>query len=69
MRAVTINLPEPLNAQMEQLARENGLTLSDFLVEVSKDIIMQEEARKQFYERAGRGRGRAAEALALLRRD
>lgn len=69
MRAVTINLPEPLNAQMEQLARENGLTLSDFLVEVSKDIIRQDEARKQFYERAERGRGREAEALALLRRD
>jgi len=69
MRAVTINLPEPLDAQIEQLARENGLTLSDFLVEVSKDIIRQDEARKRFHERAERGRGREAEALALLRRD
>lgn len=69
MRAVTIKLPEPLDAQIEQLAQENGLTLSDFLVEVSKDIIRQDEARKRFHERAERGKDKIDAALALLQRD
>ena len=69
MRAVTINLPEPLDAQIEQLAQENGLTLSDFLVEVSKDIIRQDEARKRFHERTERGKDKIDAALALLQRD
>jgi hypothetical protein len=69
MRAVTINLPEPLGAQIEQLAQENGLTLSDFLVEVSKDIIRQDEARKQFHERAERGKDKVKAVLAMLQRD
>lgn len=69
MRAVTINLPEPLDAQIEQLAQENGLTLSDFLVEVSKDVIRQDEARKRFYERAERGQNKVDAVVAMLQRD
>lgn len=69
MRAVTINLPEPLDAQIEQLAHENGLTLSDFLVEVSKDLIRQDETRKQFSERAERGKDKVETVLAMLQRD
>jgi hypothetical protein len=69
MRAVTINMPEPLDAQIEQLANENGLTLSDFLVEVSKDLIRQDGARKRFSERAERGKDKVENVLTMLQRD
>lgn len=69
MKSITITLPEPLDAQIESVAQENGLTLNDFFVEVTKDIIEQNEVRKRFTQRAEIGKGKVDAVLAMLRRE
>lgn len=69
MKSITITLPEPLDAQIESVAQENGLTLNDFFVEVTKNIIEQDEVRKRFMQRAEVGKDKVDAVLAMLRRD
>ena len=69
MKSITIALPEPLDAQIESVAQENGLTLNDFFVEVAKDIIEQNEVRKRFTQRAEIGKDKVDAVLAMLRRE
>lgn len=69
MKSITITLPEPLDAQIESVAQENGLTLNDFFVEVTKNIIEQDELRKRFMQRAEVGKDKVDAVLAMLRRD
>jgi hypothetical protein len=69
VKSITITLPEPLDAQIESVAQENGLTLNDFFVEVTKDIVEQDEARKRFTQRAEIGKDKVDAVLAMLRRE
>ncbi|MCL6708381.1 Arc family DNA-binding protein [Pseudomonas sp. R2.Fl] len=68
MNAITIELPAELREQIEVVAREQGLSVNDLYLAITRDLIAHNEAKKRLLERAERGRGREAEALALLRR-
>lgn len=69
MKSITITLPEPLDTQIESVAQQNGLTLNDFFVEVTKDIVEQNEVRKRFMQRAEIGKDKVDAVLAMLRRE
>jgi hypothetical protein len=69
VKSITITLPEPLDTQIVSVAEENGLTLNDFFVEVTKDIVEQNEVRKRFMQRAEVGKDKVDAVLAMLRRE
>ncbi|KQW27488.1 hypothetical protein ASE36_17960 [Rhizobium sp. Root274] len=69
MKSITITLPEPLDTQIKSVAQENGLTLNDFFVEVTKNIVEQDEVRKKFMQRAEIGKDKVDAVLAMLRRE
>ncbi|QEE47652.1 hypothetical protein FVA81_24945 [Rhizobium sp. WL3] len=69
MKSITITLPEPLDTQIANLAQESGLTLNDFFVEVTKDIVEQDEVRKRFMQRAEIGKDKVDAVLEMLRQE
>lgn len=69
MKSITITLPEPLDTQIKSVAQENGLTLNDFFVEVTRNIVEQDEVRKRFMQRAEIGKDKVDAVLAMLRRE
>ena len=69
MKSITITLPEPLDSQIESVAQENGLTLNDFFVEVTKNIVEEDEVRKRFMQRAEIGKDKVDAVLEMLRRE
>jgi hypothetical protein len=69
VKSITITLPEPLDAQITGVAEENGLTLNEFFIEVTKDIIEQNEVRKRFIQRAEVGKDKVDAVLEMLRRE
>jgi hypothetical protein len=69
VKSITITLPEPLDTQIAGVAEENGLTLNEFFVEVTKDIIEQNEVRKRFMQRAEVGKDKVDAVLEMLRRE
>ncbi len=68
MNKIVLNLPDDLHDKVETLARENGIQLEEFYLNVTQAVVRDSEARKRMLERAERGKGRVAEGLALLRK-
>lgn len=69
MNMVTLNIPEDVLRKVELVAKDRNLDLDTFITDVMSSIVGQFEAEKRFREYAARGKGREAEALALLRRQ
>jgi hypothetical protein len=68
MNKIVLELPGDLRDQVEALARENGVQLEEFYLNVTQAVVRESEARKRMLERAERGKGREEEGLALLRK-
>lgn len=68
MNKIVLNLPDDLHDKVETLARENGIQLEEFYLNVTQAVVRDSEARKRMLERAERGKGREEEGIALLRK-
>ena len=68
MNVVTVHLSNELHDEIEAIARQKGISINALLIETTKALVSAYHAEKRFQERAARGAGREAEALALLDR-
>jgi hypothetical protein len=68
MNKVIFNLPGDLHDKVEAIARENGIELEEFYLNVTQAVVRDSETRKRMLERAERGKGREEEGIALLRK-
>jgi hypothetical protein len=69
MNAITLQLNDDLRRKAEAIAAEQGIDVETLLAQMAEAAIGEHDVEKQFRERAARGRGREAEALALLNKD
>jgi predicted transcriptional regulator len=65
---LTVELPEEVQQKIDLIARERGLSSEALLKDMASEMARQYKAFKLYEEMAAQGRGREAEALALLRR-
>jgi hypothetical protein len=69
MNAITLQLRDEVLEKMEAIAAEQGVTVDALLSHLAEAMINERDVETRFRERAARGAGREAEALALLNRD
>ncbi|EKF57233.1 hypothetical protein QWE_22876 [Agrobacterium albertimagni AOL15] len=69
MNALTVELSSEVHEKVDLIAAEKGVSPERLVSEMAAEMVKQHEAYRLFEEMAARGRGREAEALALLRRD
>ncbi len=58
-----------MHEKVDLIAAEKGISPERLLSEMAAEMVKQHEAYRLFEEMSARGRGREAEALALIRRD
>jgi len=68
MTALTLRLPNDKHARLKTLARRRGTSVNRLMEEMATVMIAESDAETRFLARAGRGRGREARGLALLRK-
>ncbi|TPP10931.1 toxin-antitoxin system HicB family antitoxin [Rhizobium glycinendophyticum] len=69
MNALTVELSSEVHEKVDVIAAEKGVSPERLLSDMAAEMVMQHDAHRLFLEMAERGKGREAEALALLRRD
>jgi predicted transcriptional regulator len=69
MNAFTLELSAEVQQKVDLMAAEKGVTPEHLLSEMAAEMVQQHDAYRLFQEMAARGKGREAEALALLQRD
>lgn len=67
MSALTVELPDATLKKIDLIAAQRGVTREALVEDMAAEMVRQYEAFKLYEEMAERGRGREAEALAILR--
>lgn len=68
MSALTIRLPDEKYERLKVLSKRRGMSVNRLIDEMATVLLAESDAEARFQLRAERGRGRAAEGIALLRK-
>ncbi len=68
MSALTIRLPDEKYERLKLLSKRRGTSVNRLIDEMATVLLAEADAEARFLVRAGRGRGREAEGVELLRR-
>lgn len=66
MKPITVRLPDDKYRRLKALAQARGTSVNRLVDEMATMMLAEFDAETRFAVRAQRGRGRAAEGLALL---
>ena len=68
MAALTVRLPDEKHMRLKALAKSRGAPLNRLIEEMTTLMLAEFDAETRFRLRAGRGGGKVARGLALLKK-
>lgn len=68
MSALSVRLPDDKHERLRNMAHTRGTTINRLIDEMTTLMLAEFDAETRFHLRAGRGRGKAARGLALLKK-
>ena len=68
MSALSVRLPDDKHDRLRSMARTRGTTINRLIDEMTTLMLAEFDAETRFRLRAGRGHGKTARGLALLKK-